>query len=37
MITNSHLTAITRKALPVPVRWSLQLGNAIQVHVLDYG
>jgi len=37
MITNSHLTAITRKVLPVPVRWLLQQGNAIQGHVLDYG
>lgn len=34
---NSHLTAITRRALPVPVRWLLQQGNAIKGHVLDYG
>jgi SAM-dependent methyltransferase len=34
---NSHLTAITRRTLPVPVRWLLQQGNAIKGHVLDYG
>jgi hypothetical protein len=33
---NSHLTAISRKALPVPVRWLLSQG-LIHGHVLDYG
>jgi len=37
MIANSHLTAITRRALPVPVRWLLMQGNAIQGRVLDFG
>jgi len=37
MKSNSHLTAITRKALPVPIRWLLRQGNAIQGRVLDYG
>lgn len=33
---NSHLTAIARTALPVPVRWLLSQGM-IHGHVLDYG
>lgn len=33
---NSHLTAIARKALPVPVRWLLSQGM-IHGHVLDFG
>ncbi len=33
---NSHLTAITRTALPVPVRWLLGQG-LIHGYVLDYG
>jgi hypothetical protein len=33
---NSHLTAISRKKLPVPVRWLLSQGM-IHGHVLDYG
>lgn len=33
---NSHLTAISRKALPVPTRWLLSQGM-IHGHVLDYG
>lgn len=37
MIAKSHLTAIARKSLPVPVRWLLRQGNAIQGHVLDFG
>jgi len=36
MILNSHKTAITRKALPVPTRWLLK-NNLIKGHVLDYG
>lgn len=36
MEMNSHLTAISRKALPVPVRWLLAQGM-IHGHVLDYG
>lgn len=35
-INNSHLTAIGRKTLPLPVRW-LQSQNLIQGQVLDYG
>lgn len=35
-ISNSHLTAISRKTLPVPVRWLLSQGM-IHGHVLDYG
>jgi hypothetical protein len=33
---NSQLTAITRAALPVPVRWMLSQGM-VHGHVLDYG
>jgi len=33
---NSHLTAISRKTLPVPTRWLLSQGM-IHGHVLDYG
>ena len=33
---NSHLTAINRKALPVPIRWLLAQ-RMIHGHVLDYG
>ena len=36
MTNNSHLTAISRKALPVPVRWLLH-NEMIHGHVLDYG
>jgi len=36
-MNKSYLTAIARKTLPVPVRWLLQQGNAIQGHVLDFG
>lgn len=33
---NSHLTAISRKVLPVPVRWLLSNG-LLHGHLLDYG
>jgi hypothetical protein len=35
-ISNSHLTAVSRKTLPLPVRWLLSQGM-IHGHVLDYG
>lgn len=34
---NSHLTAITRKTLPVPTRWLLSQGLIVGPRVLDYG
>lgn len=37
MIANSHLTAISRKSLPVPVRWLLNMECLIVGKVLDYG
>lgn len=36
MIDKSHLTAITRKTLPVPTRWLLK-NNKVTGKVLDYG
>lgn len=33
---NSHLTAITRKTLPVPTRWLMQQG-LVTGRILDYG
>lgn len=35
-ISNSHLTAISRRSLPVPIQWLLSHGM-IHGHVLDYG
>lgn len=35
-MTKSHLTAIARKTLPVPVKWLLA-NELIHGHVLDYG
>jgi hypothetical protein len=35
---NSHLTAITRKTLPVPTRWLINHGLVdVEENVLDYG
>jgi len=37
MVNKSYLTAITRKSLPVPVRWLILRGDLIYGDVLDYG